>query len=59
MNVRLGDYVATQGNDNEKRIQFREQVGMLSSSLESAIPEQMFVGNGVWVTGSGLAFCPS
>jgi hypothetical protein len=43
MNVRLGDYVATQGNDNDKRIQFREQIGMLSSSLESAIPEQMFV----------------
>ncbi len=42
MNVRLGNYVTTHTNDPQARIQLNQQLGMLSSALEHAIPEQMF-----------------
>ena len=43
MNVRVGDYVTTHSNDAQAKILFHQQIGMLSSALEHAIPEQMFV----------------
>ena len=42
MNIRLGNFVTTRSNDHVEAIKLNEQLGLLSSALESALPEQMF-----------------
>ena len=43
MNVRVGRYVASHANDAQQTRQLNLQTGMLSSALEHAVPEQMYV----------------
>ena len=43
MNVRIGRYLGTHTNDAEQKKQLNIQTGILSSALEHAVPEQMFV----------------
>ena len=43
MNIRYGNFVTTHTNDHDQEVQLNEQLGLLSSTLESAVPEQMFV----------------
>lgn len=43
MNVRLGDRIGTHGVDAAGKRALHQQVGLLSSALEHAVPEQMFV----------------
>ncbi len=42
-NIRVGDYIATHTMNHQAKIQLHQQMGLLSSALEHAIPEQMFV----------------
>ena len=42
MNVRIGNYVGTHQTDAQAKAQFNQQIGMISSALEHAVPEQMF-----------------
>jgi len=42
MDVRLGRFIGTHNNDPEAKKQLNQQVGILSSALEHAVPEQMF-----------------
>jgi hypothetical protein len=42
-NIRVGDFAATNGVGSESLTRFRFQLGLMSSSLEHAVPEQMFV----------------
>ncbi len=43
MNVRVGNHVGTHTTDQQADVQFHQQIGMIGSALEHAIPEQMFV----------------
>ncbi len=43
MNVRVGNHVGTHTTDPQKDAQFHQQIGMIGSTLEHSIPEQMFV----------------
>ena len=42
MNIRIAKFLGTHSNNTEQRKQLNQQVGLLSSALEHAVPEQMF-----------------
>ncbi|HET6725346.1 MAG TPA: transglutaminase-like domain-containing protein [Gammaproteobacteria bacterium] len=41
VNMRIGSFITTHKNDRNENIRFNEQLGLLSSMLESSVPEQM------------------
>lgn len=42
MNIRIANFIGSHDNHQEKKQQLSLQIGLLSSALEHAVPEQMF-----------------